>query len=347
MRPTQLTISAFGPFAGEQKLDMTALGEKGIYLITGDTGAGKTTLFDAIAYALFGEASGDAREVNMLRSDYADKDTPTFVTLEFVHRGQTYTVTRKPEQMRRALRGTGYVNANADASLKMPDGTLISGINPVKAKVQELLGVDHDQFQKIAMIAQGKFQELLQAGTTERLKIFREIFKTNRFQTFQEKVQADLKLVRARGEEIQRSMEQSVRGIRCAEDSPYFPQVTKVKQSRQGQMPIGEIPALLDNLLKELGEQAEQLEGDIQSKETAISQLTERIAKAEAQETARQNLSDATAKLAQLEPKQQALDAEAKRILETNQPLIDAQQQKIGQITQTLPSYDQLANLKA
>ena len=138
MRPTKLTLSAFGPFADKQELDLTVLGDKGIYLITGDTGAGKTTLFDAITYALFGEASGDVREVNMLRSDYADKDTPTQVTLEFTHRGQNYSITRMPAQLRRAKRvvnGREYVMREPEVSLTLPDGTELTTNNDVSSKI--------------------------------------------------------------------------------------------------------------------------------------------------------------------------------------------------------------------
>ena len=145
MRPLKLTISAFGPFAETQTLDLDKLGEKGIYLITGDTGAGKTTIFDAIAYALFDKASGDNRNGEMLRSDYADKDTLTKVTLEFVHKGQKYTVTRAPKQLRRSLKvhnGNEYTGDSSTATLTMPDGKQISDINKVASKIHEILGVD-------------------------------------------------------------------------------------------------------------------------------------------------------------------------------------------------------------
>ena len=164
MRPIKLTISAFGPFAGKQELDLDKLGDKGIYLITGDTGAGKTTLFDAITYALFGEPSGDVREVDMFRSLYADADTPTEVSLDFVHRGQIYSITRRPKQERRAKRvvnGKTSVDESSSVSLRLPDGRELSNDREVTPKIHEILGVDRGQFMQIAMLAQGKFQELL------------------------------------------------------------------------------------------------------------------------------------------------------------------------------------------
>ena len=117
MRPIKLTISAFGPYAKETEIILDELGERGLYLITGDTGAGKTTIFDAIAFALYGEASGNEREPGMLRSKYADPKTPTFVELEFFYQGQNYHIRRNPEYMRPKDRGEGMTLQRADAVL--------------------------------------------------------------------------------------------------------------------------------------------------------------------------------------------------------------------------------------
>ena len=122
MRPLKLTISGFGPYAGTQELDFSQLGTSGLYLITGDTGAGKTTIFDAITYALFGEASGDSRDASMLRSKYASPDTPTYVELAFDYGGKNYTVKRNPEYSRAKARGTGSTKQAAAAELIYPDG---------------------------------------------------------------------------------------------------------------------------------------------------------------------------------------------------------------------------------
>ena len=124
MRPIKLTVSAFGPYAGKTVLDLDKLGENGLYLITGDTGAGKTTIFDAIAFALYGEASGNEREPGMLRSKYADSKTPTFVELDFLYQGQIYHIRRNPEYMRPKDRGEGMTLQRADAVLEFPDDRL-------------------------------------------------------------------------------------------------------------------------------------------------------------------------------------------------------------------------------
>ena len=192
MRPLKLTMSAFGPYGGAVTLPLSELGERGLYLITGDTGAGKTTIFDAICFALYGEASGSARQPDMLRSNYAKPGQPTFVELTFLCRGREYTVRRTPEYERPKERGTGFTVQKAEALLRFPDDRQpLTRWKEVTAAVTELLGLDRSQFSQIAMIAQGDFLRLLQAKTEDRIKIFREIFQTGRFRQFQERVKEE------------------------------------------------------------------------------------------------------------------------------------------------------------
>ncbi|MBE6914678.1 MAG: SMC family ATPase, partial [Ruminococcaceae bacterium] len=191
MRPLRLVISAFGPYAGRTELDMDQLGTGGVYLITGDTGAGKTTIFDAITFALFGEASGENRSAGMLRSKYAAPDMPTEVELTFAYGGKTYTVKRNPEYTRPARRGGGTTTEAADALLTMPDGRVITKIKEVDKAVREILGVDRSQYAQIAMIAQGDFLKLLLADTKDRQEIFREIFKTGYYRRLQDRLKAE------------------------------------------------------------------------------------------------------------------------------------------------------------
>ena len=156
MRPLKLTISAFGPYAGECVLDLASLGTGGLYLITGDTGAGKTTIFDAICYALYGKASGGARDnSDLFRSKYAAPETPTFVELEFSCHGQNYTVRRNPGYLRPAKRGSTMVEQKPDAQLHLPDGSVITKEKQVTARITEILGVGKEHFSSLAMIAQG------------------------------------------------------------------------------------------------------------------------------------------------------------------------------------------------
>ena len=173
MKPLKLIISAFGPYADKVEIDMTKLGDKGIYLVTGDTGAGKTTIFDAITFALYGEASGNMRMPDMFRSKYADESISTFVELEFMYQNEIYIVKRNPEYLRPAKRGEGLVPQKAEAQLIYPDGRIITKVKDVTVAITELLGLDKNQFCQIAMIAQGDFMKLIMAKTEERSKIFR------------------------------------------------------------------------------------------------------------------------------------------------------------------------------
>ncbi|HBN83012.1 MAG TPA: hypothetical protein DDZ89_04150 [Clostridiales bacterium] len=165
MRPIKLTVSAFGPYAGETVLDMDKLGSNGLYLITGDTGSGKTTIFDAITYALYGEASGENRDSNMLRSKYAHEDTPTEVELIFEYAGKRYIVKRNPEYERPLKRGSGTTKQKADAQLIYPNGRVVAKTKDVTNAIQDIMGIDRNQFSQIAMIAQGDFLKLLLAPT--------------------------------------------------------------------------------------------------------------------------------------------------------------------------------------
>lgn len=205
MRPIKLAMSAFGPYSGEVVVDFASLGSTGLYLVCGDTGAGKTTIFDAVSFALFGSPSGQDRTTRSLRSDFASAATPTFVELEFEHRGQRYTIRRNPEYERPKLRGDGLTTQTADAELRMPEAAPITGTRDVDAAILELVGIDRSQFSQIVMIAQGDFRRLLSAGTKERAAILRKLFGTAPYDEFQkalkrrrDKLEDDSKTVRNR-----------------------------------------------------------------------------------------------------------------------------------------------------
>lgn len=168
MRPLKLTMSAFGPYAGETSIDFAKIGSKGLYLITGDTGAGKTTVFDAITFALYGEPSGGYRTSVMLRSKYAQEKTKTFVQLVFSYHGKEYMVKRNPEYMRPKAHGEGLTREAAYAELTCGDQPPYTGIREVNRKICEIIGLDRNQFTQVAMIAQGDFLKLLLASTDDR-----------------------------------------------------------------------------------------------------------------------------------------------------------------------------------
>lgn len=199
MKPLRLELSAFGPYAGLCAVDFASLGPSGLFLITGDTGAGKTTLFDGISYALFGETSGENRKNGGLRSDFAPPETRTEVTLTFSHRGEVYTVTRRPEQSRPKKRGEGLIHQAAEAELFLPDGRTVSKTTEVTAEITALLRFDYTQFKQLCMLAQGEFLRLLLADSKSRGEILRRIFGTGILQRFQLEL---LELARQKGGEV-------------------------------------------------------------------------------------------------------------------------------------------------
>ena len=192
MKPLYMTISAFGPFAEKTEISFEKLGGHGLFLISGDTGAGKTTIFDAVCFALFGEVSGSNRGVESVRSDFALPSAKTYVELIFSHQDKQYRVIRNPKYSRPKLRGDGMTEESADAALYRveKDGieTVVTGYVPVKSKMETILGIDAKQFKQICMIAQGEFLELLYADSSSRGAIFRKVFHTDLYADFQKKL---------------------------------------------------------------------------------------------------------------------------------------------------------------
>ena len=250
MKPLKLVLSAFGPYAGRTEIDFTRLGEQGLYLITGDTGAGKTIIFDALCYALYGETSGGTRDASMLRSQYAQADVPTFVELAFRLRGQEYVVRRNPEYQRPAKRGSGLTLERAAAELRYPDARQpATKTGEVDRAVKELLGLDYKQFTQIAMIAQGQFRKFLDTNTDERSKIFRELFHTEFYQSLQERLKREALDKYKECDELQRRTAQFLGGISCAD---YPEQAAKLALWRQQEFRgcAGEALELVDAVIK-------------------------------------------------------------------------------------------------
>ena len=304
MRPIKLVLSAFGPYAGETVVDFDRLGDSGLYLITGDTGAGKTTIFDAITFALYGEASGSSREPSMLRSKYAAPETPTQVTLTFTYRGKEYTVRRNPEYDRPARRGGGVTTQKADAELSCPDGRVLTRVREVNRAVQDVLGIDREQFSQIAMIAQGDFLRLLLADTRDRQAIFREIFQTGRYQAFQERLKDAAGALNRQCEEAGRSMAQSLSGTLWEEDDLLAPELEKAKD---GALPMAETLSLLEQmtdrdeaLLAGLAEEDADLERQMEEVNAALGKAEEAEKAARALEETRHAYAAGTEALSRL-----------------------------------------------
>ena len=277
MRPLKLTISAFGPYAGESVLDLEKLGDRGLYLITGDTGAGKTMLFDAICFALYGRSSGQERNIGgnkdngeLFRSQYAKPETETFVELEFMNRGQRYTVRRVPGYRR--PNSKSKTKPSVKATLTMPDGDVITGAKQVNDEIIEILGVDKDQFSSIAMLAQGDFKRLLLADRNEKKAIFQKLFRTERFERLQYRLVKECDRVSDACAALRASLDAEIGKIVSDEELP--PHLT-----------AEEAVELLNALLDRDGEAVEELTTEIEGLEERAKVLGTRLTAAQRQRT--------------------------------------------------------------
>lgn len=305
MRPLSLTVKAFGPFAQETTLALEALGERGLYLITGVTGAGKTTLFDAITFALFGEPSGQSRDASMLRSKYADPTAPAFVRLSFMHRGLTYRVERTLPRERERKRGAGTVLEVGGATLYYDDGRApVVKPTEVTHAVRDLLGVDKGQFCHIAMIAQGAFQQLLLADTKARGDIFREIFGTRLYLDFQNRVKADAAALADACALIDHDILRCVAAVR-AEDGDPLERMLKPMQLAVPDLP--EAQSLVAALVEADDRRLAPLADALATCDARVSETDARLGKAEQRERWQEERAGVGAWLALHEPALEAL----------------------------------------
>lgn len=236
MKPLKLTMSAFGSYAGKNVIDFTGQ-QQGIFLITGDTGAGKTTIFDAITYALYNQTSGGERNGNMMRSQYAQPETETYVELEFLYRGQTYRVRRNPDYKITKTLKNGKIREQKvphSVELTMPDGTVFpEKKNATDAKIIEILGLTADQFSQIVMIAQGDFLKLLYTKSDERKMIFSKLFRTDIYWKIQENLRRKSMEMDERIQENDRAFEQEKSRIIPLPESEELPLDELVERLRE------------------------------------------------------------------------------------------------------------------
>jgi exonuclease SbcC len=248
VKPKKLTMSAFCPYSEAVEIDFDAFDGRGLFLITGETGAGKTTIFDGISFALFGEVSGENRGADMLRSDFARPETPTFVRLVFEDRGAIYEIRRNPKYNRPVKRGDSgkTTTQNAEAEILLPNGGIVTGTKEVTEKVNEILGINHRQFKQISMIAQGEFLKLLFADSKERGEIFRKVFGTELYEKIQRELKNQMLGLGKQLEAINTAIIQYNDGIVCeAEDDEYEAYLT-LKDNING---LAALMELLERLL--------------------------------------------------------------------------------------------------
>jgi len=342
MRPLKITMSAFGPYAGEVTLDMQKLGKSGIYLITGDTGAGKTTVFDAISYALYGEASGNYRENTTLRSKYASADTPTFVELEFEYNNEIYKINRNPEYPRPNKRGEGFTKQSANAELVMPDGSVITKIKDVSAKVEEIIGINKNQFSQIAMIAQGDFRKLLNCETNERSKIFRKIFKTEPYHNIEIKLSSLFNELKRNREKEKSGIEQYINQLKCNENDTLS---LELERAKSGDVLIEDVIKLAGEIINKDTLEYTKTQKNIESINEEIEKINSNIKLYENQEATKKAYAKASAKLEELKTKRNECEKTYKSA-EAQRERLDDLTKKINLINSKMPKYDELKSLE-
>ena len=322
MRPIKLTMTGFGPYADTVEIDFNKLGNRGIFLITGDTGAGKTTIFDGISFALYGEASGENRGADMLRSDFAPAEIKTEVVFTFSHRGTEFTIHRSPRYVRPKKRGEGTANSPQSADIQSPFG-IVSGYTQVTEYCKNLLGLDKKQFAQVAMLAQGDFMKLLLASTEERGKIFRRIFGTDDCRRLQEELKARLSDIHGQYVAYQQSLLQYKAGL----------SFDALNTSLEA------LPGLLAKVIDDNQRLEEQLEADVM----ALTAFIAKSSHAQAQQDKMAQLETDIAEVKEALDQNGQLLEEAKAAQDATlekQPYIEQLKQEINNIEGMLPDYD-------
>lgn len=338
MQPTFLTISAFGPYAGEVKLDLSKLGTSGIYLITGDTGAGKTTIFDAISFALFGDASGDVRESKMFRSKYATPDTPTFVELTFTYDGAEYIIRRTPEYERPSKRGDGITKQSAEVTLTRPTGIPLTKTGEVASFIEGLLGVNRDQFSQIAMIAQGDFRKILDSDTKTRQDIFRKLFRTDKYNLLQQKIHDDARDLKNQCDDVSKSIHQYVSGIECPENDELSESVSALKS---GYSPVSSALELLNSLITNDSNSLEKVKTDLSELEKDFNVVSAKLSQIDSQNKTRTALENAKSDLISLNSSLDSASHSFEKAKEKESDLDPLRQEEIT-LQNDLPAYKEL-----
>lgn len=341
MRPLKLELSAFGPYAGKTVLDMEKLGTSGLYLISGDTGAGKTTIFDAITFALYGKASGENRSPDMLRSKYAKPSMLTEVTLTFEYAGKEYVIHRIPPQIRAKKRGGGTTEQKAEVELIFPDGRTVSYAEDVKREINQLLGMDENQFTQIAMLAQGDFMKILLSKAGDRQEIYRRLFKTEYYQRLQERIRSDANHARQASEDIRKRIHQYAGGIMCSSEHPEYESVC---QARDDKLPTEAVIRLIGRLVEYDRSAYDQLKQERKTLEKRIEELNKTLGENKLKQELAEQLKQSEQEFNTRIPVAERLSSDCQK-LKQRLPEVETLANAAALLENTLPEYDALDQL--
>lgn len=355
MRPTKLIITGFGPYAERTVIEFDKLGTHGLYLICGDTGAGKTTIFDAITFALFGKASGNNRDsAKLFRCANAKPDVPTEVELNFVYDGREYRIVRNPEYERAKSRGEGTTKQASGVTFYYPEANGKVGPGSrhedkekdVAEAVKSVMGgLDRDQFSQIAMIAQGDFMSLLLEKTEKRKEIFRKIFKTDNFDKLQRKLFEEASKAGKNCDQLELSARNFFSQVECDETSEFAAALKEKKQIAQNNSIASwnEICELIQKIIEADDVSAKTLKTESDALGQQIAELNAEIGKAELVKKQRNELQQAITRKSDLEKKLAELHA-VKESEESKKQDRENLQEQITTIKNSLPQYESLEN---
>lgn len=351
MKPIKLIMSAFGSYGGIEEIDFEKVNQ-GIFLITGDTGAGKTTVFDAITYALFDETSGGRREGDMMRSQFAEESTPTYVELTFSYNGNSYRIRRNPNYQRISKRKNKngeytYTTELASVELTMPDGQVFPGkARETNEKIREILGVDVNQFTQISMIAQGEFLKLLHAPSRERKEIFSHIFDTRIYWQIQNRLKEQAKGIFVELEHNKLLLERELQGIRC-EREEWQQALTRIETGKEE---IFRVLSLLEEeqilQKQQLLEQEEQISSEVQQIKLQLAQAEECNLQFQRKQEETKAIGDMEQQLQELYVKMEQEEVRKKELEHSVAQQLPELEQKLARARNQLPEYERLAEHK-
>lgn len=328
-----MKMSAFGPYAGETpEIDFELFEDKGLFLISGDTGAGKTMIFDAICFALYGETSGAFRKTENLRSEYAEPSEKSYVEFHFTHQGKQYRIYRQPSYERQKKRGEGVITEQEKAEFQCDAQTPIEGVKKVNEAVRELLHIDAGQFKQIAMIAQGEFWNLLNASTEERTRILGTIFMTSAYKQIGYELKERMNKSYADKDRTEQSIVQYFKDIKAAEESAWAEQLAALQENAENSgsaWNIDEMLGLVSNLISEEEAAITVDEKELQLEEADLEEKKRRLHNAHTN-------NEFLSRLESYEREKEKLDAESAE-MERRKQRLECQKAAVREVK---PQYD-------
>ena len=340
MRPIKLTMGAFGSYAEETTIDFSKFGQNNVYLITGDTGAGKTTIFDAITYALFGEPSGSNRKSNMLRSKYAGLEALTFAELEFEYDGEIYNINRceKPVKSR-----NGEINKfNKSVTLTIDNGIQVKD-KEADNRIKNILGVNREQFVQIAMIAQGEFLKLLLAKTKDREQIFREIFKTEYYQKLQDELKDRVKVLAKNLEDKRSNINDNIKKVKCNENDVLE---LEIKKALDAEISTESVIELVYKIIKQDEIKEKEIKIIIDKDNDILANVNTQIGKAQKIKENKLSLEANKSHLLEVSNSLLKFKNDLERVSNINEPEIKELEEKKVIVANALDKYTELDNIK-